>query len=104
RIAKVGEHGGDDRVAPERGPSAQRRIQQAAERVHVGSRVDWLSLELLWRHEVDRPDPLAGLREPRVRGKVEREPEVAQVDVAGTVFTPDENVGRLDVPVHEAGG
>ena len=53
--------------------------EQAPERVHVGALVDGIALDLLGRDVVDRPDELAGRREPAHRHGPLRQPEVRDV-------------------------
>ena len=48
--------------ALERHAAGEREVQDAAERVHVGAGVDPAAADLLRRHVVERPDPLAGAR------------------------------------------
>ena len=90
--------------AMERRLTCERRVEHAAERVHVRPGVREVSLELLRCHEVDRPEPLAAVRHACVGGRVERQPEVAEVNVPRAVLSPEEDVCRLDVTVHEADG
>ncbi len=82
----------------EHGPSGQRDVQQAAERVQVGGGPVARAADALGRDVVERPHDLAGAGE--VAAGVERlhEPEVGQVGVVGR---GDEHVRGLDVAVHE---
>ena len=79
-------------------------MEDAPKRVHIRPSVGAVSLELLRRHEVDGSEPLAAVRHPCVDGRVERQPEVAEVDVPRAVLAPEEDVCGLDVTVHEADG
>ena len=100
RVVQVGEHRRGDGRARERRVAQQRRVEHAAERVDVGARVDPLALQLLGRGEVDRAQPLAGLGQLLLRAQQPREAEVAEVGVVAR----DQDVGGLDVAVHEPGG
>ena len=85
----------------ERRAAGEHVVEDAAERVDVGSGVDPLAPDLLRGDEVQRADPVPGLRRARLREHVLGEPEVGQV---GVVALPEQDVGRLDVAVHQAGG
>ena len=80
--------------------AGQRVEEQAAEAVDVGAGVDPLAADLLRRDEVQRPDPVAGLR--RALGDLAlREAEVREV---GVVVLAEQDVGGLDVAVDEPRG
>jgi hypothetical protein len=87
-------------VAGERRAPGERVVEEAAEAVDVGARVDPLAADLLRRDEVERADPVPGPRRA-LRDLALREAEVGEVDV---VFGAEQDVGGLDVPVDEAGG
>jgi hypothetical protein len=73
--------------------------EHAAERVDVGARVDALVADLLGRDVAQRADPPARARgHRRARVQALDEAEVGQVRVVGAV---EQDVGRLDVAVHE---
>ena len=99
-VVQVREHRRRDRPARVGHLAGQRVVEDAAERVDVGARVDLLAGELLGRHEVDGADPLARRGQPRVGADDLREPEVGEVGV----LAAEQDVGRLDVAVHEPDG
>jgi hypothetical protein len=79
----------------------QGRVQQAAQRVHVGAMVDIGAGELLRRDVLERADHLAGDRQAALRTH-QRYPEVRQVRVLlAAQALRDEDVGRLHVAVDE---
>ena len=78
-------------------------VEDAAERVLVGARVDRAALDLLGRHVVDRADEATIAGQARDRGHMTREPEVADIGVVARPGGADEDVAGLHVPVHEAG-
>ncbi len=87
-------------LALERHPAGEREVQHAAERVHVGARIDAPAADLLRRHVVERPDPLTGARAAGAGEDGLGQPEVGQIDV---VVAVDEQVRRLHVAMHEPG-
>ena len=95
------EHDRQLAVALERPLSCEAFEQNAAERVDVGARVDLAPVDLLRRYVVDRPDEAAITGEAADRGDVAGQPEVANVRVLDAAPFRDEDVRRLDVPVHE---
>jgi len=99
RVDEVGPHLGVIAIALERHVAGQHEVEDAAERVHVGARVDALAADLLRRDVVQRADPLLGLRRSRAAERVLGEPEVAQVHMADSVH---HHVLRLDVAVYVA--
>ena len=86
------------RIPVEGGILGEALVQNAAERVDVGSRVDGLSFDLLGCRIVGRADEEAGLRRP-ARQRVLDDPEIGDVDTLGRLL--DQDVRRLDVSVHE---
>ena len=68
-------------LARERHVAGERVVEDAAERVDVGARVDALAADLLRRDVVERADPVARASSRRRRERVLGEPEVGQVDV-----------------------
>jgi hypothetical protein len=86
------------RITGERRAQGEELVQKAAHRVQVGARVDGVS-HRLFRGEVLRgADHHGGLRHadvPCVTGDA----EVHDLDLAGP---GDHDLGRLDVPVHDA--
>jgi hypothetical protein len=83
-------------------PSGQQLEEDAAERIDVRASVDRLSHHLLGRDVVGRVHPAAGRAQARVRRRLARQAEVAEVDVVATVHRLDEYVPRLDVAVDES--
>ena len=81
----------------ERRCTAEAFVQDAGERVHVGSRVHGFPLDLLRGAVLDRPDEASGARRP-VRREVLGDTEVGEI---GAVVRRDEDVRRLHVPVNK---
>ena len=81
--------------------SGQRLEQQAAERVDVGARVDALVDDLLGRHVLGARDDGPRTCQVAFRVGLLCEPEVAEVHV---VAAREEDVGRLDIAMHQAAG
>ena len=86
------------RVLVVREALGERLVEHAAERIDVRAGVHLLAADLLRGGVVDGADEQAGLGQ-RVLGGVLGEAEVGQVDV---FLGPDQDVGGLDVTVHEA--
>ncbi|MEZ5061046.1 MAG: hypothetical protein R2700_05945 [Solirubrobacterales bacterium] len=78
-------------------------VEQAAERVDVGTRIDWEALKLLGCHVVERADELTGLGHARCRGR-SRHAEVGYQRTGFTSDLGDEDVRRLDVAMDEPSG
>src|ERR687898_1648492 len=97
------DRGGNGRAMVRR-LTGKRGVEHTAERVHVRSSVRGVSLELLRCHEVDRAEPLAAVRYACVGGRVEREPEVAEVNMPRAVLAPEKDVCRLDITMHQTHG
>ncbi len=76
-------------------------VEHAAERVDVRAPVDGAGLDLLGRHVVGGADP--GARAGQTAGRAEAlgQPEVGEVDVLVLALAADQDVGRLDVAVHQ---
>ena len=97
----------DDRgvqVLLERDPPGQALVQHAAQRVLIGQAQHRRAPDLLRRHVVDRAQELARRGQPAAGHRVLGDPEVRQVHVIGIgiVAAPlDQQVPRLDVPVHQ---
>jgi hypothetical protein len=88
-------------VALERGRPGQALEQHAAEREHVGARVDRAAVaHLLGRHEAGRADHRAGLRE-LCAARAPRDPEVEDLDVVDAAGG-EEQVAGLEIAVHGA--
>ncbi len=87
----------DRRLAVERRLAGQQLVEDDAERVEVGARVDLASLGLLGREVLRRADDRARLGHLARAGA--RDPEVRHLHAALAV---DEDVVRLDVAVHDA--
>ena len=58
-------------------------------------------LDLLGRDVVGGADPGAGARQAAGRAEPLGEPEVGQVDVLVVALAAEQDVGRLDVAVHQ---
>ena len=82
----------------ERGRDCQTLVEDAAQRVDVGPRVDGLAFDLLGRRVLDGPEEVAGRRQA-ARRRLLRDPEVGEVCVVGALL--DQDVAGLYVPVHE---
>ena len=80
----------------------QHLVQHAAQRVDVGAAVDRPGLDLLGGDVVGRADPRARAREAAGGAEPLGQPEVGQVDVLVVALAADQDVGRLDVAVHQA--
>ena len=77
-------------------------VEHAAERVDVSASVHGPTLDLLRRDVVRGPDPGAGPGEAPRRSELLGEPEVGQVDLLAGALSADQDVGRLDVAVHQS--
>ena len=99
-VVQVGQHRRRDGPARVRRLARQRVVEDAAERVDVGARVDLVAGELLGRHEVGGADPVAGGGQAGVGPHRLGEAEVGEVGVLAV----EQDVGRLDVAVHEPDG
>ncbi len=89
----------DGRRAEERRAARQQRVENRAQRVHVGGRSDQPRHPggLFRRHVAGRPLHHARLGQPRVLLDELRQPEVGHLRVARLV---QQHVARLQVPVH----
>src|SRR4029453_7394116 len=76
-------------------------VEHAAERVDVGPPVDRRGLDLLGGDVVGGADPRAGPGQAAGRAEPLGEPGVGQVDVASFALAAEQDVGRLDVAVHQ---
>ncbi len=87
----------------ERDLAGEHLVEQAPGGVHVRARVDALALELFRGGVVERPDERA---HPRAPGAARRlgEAEVGEVDLLAIALAREQDVGRLDVAVHESVG
>ncbi len=74
-------------------------MQEACERVDIGTTVDLLPLDLLGSDVVERADKLAGCGQAGLGGGLLRQSEVGQV---GVLVCAEQDICRLDVPVDEA--
>jgi hypothetical protein len=88
------------RVGGERRLQREALVQHGAEREHVAARIERQALHLLGRHVLRRASDGAH-RGDRHRGLVARQTEVGQHRAA---VGAQDDVGRLDVAVHEAAG
>ena len=88
---------GGDVVAGKRLPTCQQFIQHGPQRKNVGPVIHFFSRDLLGRHVIGRPHHHARLGHGG--GRYTGDPEVHDVRFALGV---DQNVARLDVPVHDA--
>ena len=97
----------DDRrvqVLLKRNPPGQALIQHAAQRILISQPQHRRPPDLLRRHVIDRAQELPRRRQPAARHRVLGDPEVRQVHVirVAVVAAPlDQQVPRLDVPVHQ---
>ncbi len=85
----------------------QHRVEDGAQRVHVGPRVHLFALDLLGRHIPRRAhDGVRARVLPDLRRlAVVNEPEVEHLDeVVVVILLQQKNVARLDVSVHDAQG
>ena len=102
RVADVRPELGDVAVLGVGDLAGQHLVQDAAQRVDVRATVDGVGLDLLGSDVVGRPHPEArpgqASRRPRTLGQ----PEVGQVRVRLRGLVGDQDVGRLDVAVHES--
>ena len=77
-------------------------VEHAAQRVDVGAAIDRPGPDLLGRDVVRRADPGAGARQAALRPEPLGEAEVGQVDVLVLACAAEQDVGRLDVAMHQA--
>src|SRR2546423_6161867 len=96
----MGVDDGDLGVLRKRLSSRQALVEDAAERVDVGARVDVLPPDLLGCAVVDGAEERARLRQAG-RADALRDPEVGQVDVLVRLL--DQKVRRLHIAVYETG-
>jgi hypothetical protein len=97
----MGEHDGEFALPLERLRSNKALEEDAAERVHVGSSVDLVSLNLFRRDVVDRAHEAAIASEARHGGDVTSQTEVAHESALLSVTLGNEDVAGLDVAVNE---
>ena len=88
-------------VTCERPLAGQALVQHAAERVHVGARVDRFAADLLGRDVLDRAHQLTRAGQAGDRGRLLRQAEVRQVAVLTAGAPGDQDVGGLDVAMDE---
>ena len=92
-------------LAPERHRAGQQRVRHAPEGVLVRPAVHVPPADLLGRRVVGRAEELPGLGQPARRHHAPGQPEVGQVHVRRAAGRGvDQDVPRLDVTVHQAGG
>ena len=103
RRLEMGEELGRERVARVRDAAGEGLEEHAAERVDVGAGVDRLLVDLLGRGVVEGADERARLGDLRVGVQELRQPEVGQQRALARARRLDQDVGGLDVAVHEAG-
>ena len=84
-------------VTRKRRLAGQRLIEHTRQRVDVGARVGRAALEPLGCHVGPGPDGRAGARQAGLPGGV-RDPEIDQIR---KVVVVEQNVGRLDIPMHQ---
>lgn len=88
----------NERVGDQRRPVRQDRIEDTPQAVQVGPGADGAGVGLLGRHEVGRPEHVAGGRQPRLAEQA-GDAEVGELDRA---VVGDQQVGGLDVAVDHA--
>ncbi len=86
------------RLAPERLLQREELVEHGPGREQVRARVDGAALGLLGRHVVGRAQDHAAARDAGARAQA-RQAEVQQLDLPARA---DQDVGRLDVAVHDA--
>ena len=89
-------------IARERHLAGERLVEHGAEGVDVGPAVDVVAAQLLGRHVIERPNPLARGGQAAFRGAPLGQPEVGEVDVLAPAAWRDQDVRRLHVAVDEA--
>ena len=104
----------DERLRFERPHARDRFVQDAAERKHVGARIDRTAGDLLRRHVAGRAEDFAVLRERAERGRVgaDRIPSAigvdqfrqSEIDDLRIPLGRDDDVLRLEVAMDDAGG
>ena len=77
-------------------------VEHAAERIDVSASIHRPTLDLLRRDVVCGSDPGAGPGQAPGRSQLLGEPEVGQVDLLVRALSGDQDVGRLDVAVHQS--
>ena len=85
----------------ERDMAGEHLVEHAAGGVHVRAGVDALSLELFRGGVVERPDERAHPCAPWAARRL-GEAEVGEVDLLAIALAREQDVGRLDVAVHES--
>ena len=90
------------RLASERRPAGEHFIEERPEGVDVRRRPDRARLpdHLLGGHVAGRPDPSAAQGQRRLVVKVPRQPEIGDL---GRAVGGEQDVGRLQVAVHDPG-
>ena len=84
--------------------AGQQLEEQAAERVDVDAGVDRAAGDLLRRDVVEGADEAPGLGQAGLGGDVAGDAEVGDVGVVAALAAAEQDVGRLDVAVDQAGG
>ena len=100
----MGEEAGRIAVLGERHLAGEQLEEQAAERVDVDAGVDLAAGDLLGSDVIERADEAAGLGQAGLGGDVAGDAEVGDVGVLGALAAAEQDVGRLDVAVDQAGG
>ena len=109
RALDLGVEDGDGARPRERQPAGEHLVEHAAQRVEVGARVDVGRRRLLRRHVLGRAEEgEAGLAAAGGGGAVgilgaARQAEVEELHHGGLCPPREEEVGGLDVPVHQRG-
>ena len=105
RVGHVRVHHRDFLIALERHRPGQQLVRHARQRVLVGPSVHRAPPDLLRRHIRRGANPAPGGGQPRWRHGPLADPEVRQVHVLRPARPRvHQDVGRLDIPVHQAGG
>jgi hypothetical protein len=78
-------------------------VEHAAERVHVRAGVELLGQELLRRRIGERADEVPGAGQPGRRVPLHGQAEVGEISVGPVALAGHDDVGGLDITVHQAG-
>ena len=101
RVLHMGPELGHVVVLRVRDAPREHLVQDAPERVEVGTAIHPARLDLLRSNVVRGSDPGAGAGEALRRSELLRQSEVSEIDLLAGALSGDQDVGRLDVAVHE---